>query len=132
MADRNFLSAFIKEDIYLIGKTPPVTAGAPSKGEKYLVVTPSPLSNHDREFLYKIFEAVQIPQEMLFISAEKLSVKDYKAAFYFGIEPVDQSGYYQKRLVEKTPLIMAHQLSEISADREKKKKLWEVLKTMFN
>jgi hypothetical protein len=132
MADRNFLSAFIKEDIYLIGKAASVPAESPSKSETYLVVTPSPLSDPDRDFLYKIFAAVQIPQKMLFLSTEKLSAKDYKAAFYFGTEPQDGSGFYQEKLVEQKPVIMAHQLSEIAADREKKKKLWTVLKRLFN
>jgi len=131
MADRNFLSAFIKEDIYLIDRSGSKPAKQSLDAEKYLIVTPGPLSDTDREFLYKIFAAVQVPPQQLFIADEKLSPEDFKAAFYFGIEPNHASVYYRKQLVQQKPQIMAHPLSEIARDNGRKRKLWAVLKELF-
>lgn len=132
MTDRKFISAFIREDIYLI-EPREKPGGSSIPIAKYLIITPAPLSDDDLNFLYKVFAAVNISAEMLSISQDDTGFEDYKAVFYFGAEPAHRSiKYYEKIQTEPPTVVVGHSLADIASDQTKKKALWSVLKDLFN
>jgi len=76
--DHTFLNHFITEDIYLIDQD---TA----------IVTPLPLADQDKEFLYKIFMAVDVPPDMLDLGGPETEFKDGHSK--------DQAYYRNNRLL---------------------------------
>lgn len=130
MSERNFLSEFIQEEIYLIEQDQS-SSKSQSSTQKYLVITPKHLPETDLEFLHKIFKAIKVTPDQLEVSAEEPVDESFLAIFYFGKIPEDWAGnYYQKDPAVDTPTIVAHTLSEIATDNGKKRKLWSVLQEL--
>ena len=126
MSDSNFLSEFIKEDIYLVGQ-------APVTKKQYLIVTPNALSTTETAFLHKIFKAVDVTPEKLIIAHQDSELENYHAIFYFGAEPSNITfTHYGKYIEQDKPVVVAHSLSEIAADNSKKRKLWTALQDCFS
>ena len=133
MAELNFLSEFIKEEIYLVDRVDKNSSTKQTEIEQYLIVTADSLSDIDRAFLDKIFQAVNIAPEQLKLSQNDSNSKDYLGTFYFGTAPTGETlTPYQMHTVQGKPVIVAHSLSEIAADNKKKRKLWSVLQACFN
>lgn len=147
MSDISFLAHFINEEIYLIDEQPvdeqpvdkqPVDEQQvneqpvdPATGELCLIVTDSPPGKADLKFLHKIFASVDVaPQRLKIQDFTTALPADSSKVFFFGdahqsLEP------YVIREKEGQHLVQAHSLQEISRDRDKKLKLWEVLQTLF-
>ena len=132
MGNRNFLSEFIKEEIYLVDQKPKAAAGKREKIEQYLIITPGVISEEDTVFLYKIFDAINITPEQLKLSSVDSESGNYLATFYFGTTPNDKSiSPYKKHTINQKPVILVDSLSEIAANHTKKRKLWSVLQAHF-
>jgi len=129
--DHAFLNHFITEDIYLIdGNT--TSHVEPSTSVRYLMVTPLPLSDQDKEFLYKIFMAVNVSPEMLDLGGPDTEFKDgHSKVFFFGTKTETTEFYKEIDKQGGGTIVNAHSLSEISQDTTKKRALWSVLKTCF-
>jgi DNA polymerase III psi subunit len=132
MGNRNFLSEFIKEEIYLVDQKPKAAAGKKEKIEQYLIITPGTISEEDTLFLHKIFDAINVAPEQLKLSSDDPESRKYLATFYFGTTPTNKSiSPYEKHTINQKPVILADSLSEIAADHTKKRKLWSVLQAHF-
>jgi len=130
--DHTFLNHFITEDIYLIDQD---TAShvEPSASVGHLIVTPLPLADQDKEFLYKIFMAVDVPPDMLDLGGPETEFKDgHSKVFFFGTKPITEiTDFYKEIKLHDRTIVIAHSLSEIAKDNAKKRELWSVLKTCF-
>ncbi|GJM29507.1 MAG: hypothetical protein DHS20C17_21420 [Cyclobacteriaceae bacterium] len=140
MEDAGFLSLFISEQIYLVDQKPRLIESKldeskldeSNTSDKHLIVTPSNLTEPDREFLFKIFASVNVNSEDLELTNEERDLQQYSSAFFFGIKPAKQPlKLYQKSLVDGCPVVFADNLQDIAVDQQKKKKLWEALKSCF-
>ncbi len=133
MKDHTFLNHFITEDIYLIDRD---TAShvEPSASVGHLIVTPLPLADQDKQFLYKIFIAVDVPPDMLDLGGPETEFKDgHSKVFFFGTKPTTEiTDFYREMNFQDRKVVIAHSLSEIAEDTTKKRELWSVLKTCFS
>lgn len=131
--DHTFLNHFITEDIYLIDRD---TAShvEPSASVRYLIVTHLPLSDQDKQFLYKIFMAVNVSPDMLDLGGPETEFKDgHSKVFFFGTKPTTEiTDFYREMNFQDRKVVIAHSLSEIAEDTAKKRELWSVLKTCFS
>jgi len=131
--DHTFLNHFITEDIYLIDQD---TAShvEPSASVGHLIVTPLPLADQDKEFLYKIFTAVDVSPDMLDLGGPETKFKDgHSKVFFFGTKPTTEiTDFYREMNFQDRKVVIAHSLSEIAEDTTKKRELWSVLKTCFS
>ena len=112
-----------------------------------LMVFPKALENKEREFLEKVLSALKLSiHDCAILGVNKfpnLGIADVKKYFapkkiiFFGT-PLSSIGIDAKvpayTLVEMDSytLILADPLLEISAKEEMKRKIWDLLKTMFN
>ncbi len=133
MKDYSFLNHFISEHIYLIDPDNSSLVDPPAS-ELYLVATPLPLPEKDKEFLYKIFAAVNVSPDLLAFQGTDPAFKDaYTKVFFFGTKPaaIETVELYKVVTFQNRQVIIAHSLSEIAEDNAKKRRLWSVLKTCF-
>jgi hypothetical protein len=130
--DYSFLNHFITENIYLIDQDTASQVES-SASEANLIVTTLPLSDEDKEFIYKIFSAVDVFPDMLDFGGPETEFKDgHSKVFYFGTKPPMESvDFYKELAMKNCTAIVAHSLSEIAEDTAKKRELWSVLKTCF-
>ena len=125
MDEHNFLPHFISEEIYLLDESPS------SLERKTIVMVDGPMSDADKQFLLKIFSAVSISPQQLIIY-ETSHTPDVLAGeiFYFGNTP-EKAEMYQVTPQGEVQIIYCHSLSELAADQDQKRKLWEVLKEVY-
>jgi hypothetical protein len=91
------------------------------------------LAADDKKFLWQVFAAVNLDQDMLELANQDTGYQKYSGVFYFGVNPSKhQVKSYQKTIVDGCPMVLIDSLAEIAADNDKKKKLWTVLKSFFN
>ncbi len=132
MKDPNFLSHFIKEDIYLVKSELP-SVDRKNDIQKHLILTAAPLSESEEHFLYKIFAAVNIEPDLLAISQSNEAAEGYETVFSFGVDPlIGDLPYYTAQTKDNLTMVKSHNLSEISNDDSKKRQLWSVLKSLFH
>lgn len=134
MEHPGFLKYFINEEIYLLNDQYAQPEQAKVEDNQYLVVVPvTPLSEADQEFLYKIFAAVNVAPEILKISKDHYNLEDHPLAFFFGTRhehnPVN---LYEATAEDSCTLVQAHSLAELAEDSDKKRLLWNVLKSCFD
>ena len=130
--DQNFLSHFIREDIYLVKSDDQLPKPKEEK-KKHLILTPDPLSESEEHFLQKIFAAVNIEPEHLELSQLSPERIGFSSVFYFGTEPKNSDlEYYTTDTEDGLTIVRAHRLSEIADDDSKKRQLWSVLKSLFH
>ena len=132
MKDSSFLNHFITENIYLIDQDTASQVES-SASEANLIVTTLPLSDKDKEFIYKIFAAVDVFPDMLDFGGPETKFKDgHSKLFFFGTKPIETTDFYREINFQDRKVVMAHSLSEIAEDTTKKRELWSVLKTCFS
>ncbi len=126
------MNHFITEDIYLINHH--VKSEEVRDVEvKYLILTSIPLADEDKEFLFKIFAAVNVSPVMLDLGGPESKLNDsHSGIFFFGIKPTTtQVEFYKEFNFQDRMAIMAHSLSEIANESANKRDLWSVLQTCF-
>ena len=133
MNHRNFIRYFLNEEIYLVDSMDPADADAPATKDIILVVVPASLSEEDESFLFKVFASVNIAPDELAVSTENYVFSNHSMAFFFGTELLEfNPGNYQPEVFDDCTVIKAHSLEEIAGDDNKKRALWQVLKSSFD
>ena len=132
MKDYSYLNHFITENIYLIDQDT-TSQMESSAAEANLIVTTLPLSDKDKEFIYKIFAAVDVFPDMLDFGGPETEFRDgHTKVFFFGTKPTSgTTDFYREMNFQDRKVVIAHSLSAIAEDTAKKRELWSVLKTCF-
>lgn len=133
MEQRNFLSHFINEKIFLIDDQEGSSEESSVAEDRILIVTPEQPSEEDQALLNKIFASIGIPVERLNLTEGNYDLNQYSMAFLFGMDhDAMELPLYEKNHLGNSVVVRAHSLGDIGSDNLKKRKLWGLLKTLFS